>query len=223
MQPKLFELGIMLNYQLPVLVSFVFLRQAGVFTTSKALYALTPARVRTHVDTAIAGFARLRRVVMASGLACLALQTFYAPPEDVCTEYEAVKAQGISALLSLAVIMTTNHALASAVAIGALRAVASTSAVSVVLSTSAAVISSSGTDTLLFTYALFWVALGHVAWCNSDSHPTRTHGSIIAVLAIIFNVILYLSMLFYRRCLRVAAGMVNGSARLARLCKRAVA
>jgi len=207
----------MLNHQMPVLVSFVFLRVVGIFTVSKMLYAITPQRVRPYTEMAGDWFMRFRRVAMSAGLASLIIQTLYAPPDGVCAEYKAVKAQGISALISLCVLMTTNHILASAVAIGALRAVASTSASSLVLSTSAAVISSSGVDTALFTYCLFWVALGHATFCYSDtdSKSTTTHGSIIAALAIIFYALFYLSGLFCQRVYNIIRGMFSRTRRLA--------
>ena len=209
MKPKLVELGAMLNHQLPILVTFVFLRMTGLFAAGAVLGATTPKRIVPYTHKLFAAFQRVRRVAMAIGLASMAYQVFKVPPESVCAEYDAVQTQGVSALVSLAVLLTTNDTLASAVAIGALSAVAKTSVASLVLSTSAAVISSSGIDTWFFTYCLFWIALGHTFWCYSAKYASRTDGSLITVLAIVFNVLIYLTRLFYRQCMRFTVSVIQ--------------
>lgn len=214
MQPKLFELSVMLNHQLPILVSFVFIRLVAVFAFGKASDALTPKAARPYVDRTLQFVLRARNTLIMGGLAGLTYHTLFNPPGGACQEYDVVQAQGASALLSLAVIITTNHVLASAIALGALRAVASTSASSIVFSTSAAVISSTDGSTALFVYVLFLVASLHAAACHNDKTPTQTHGSIITALAIIFNLIVYTTISFYSRCTRVLRNLVRGSVRV---------
>jgi len=216
MQPKLFELSVMLNHQLPILVSFVFLRLVGVFAIGKASDALTPKAARPYVSRTLQFVLRARKALLLIGLGGLAYHTLFNPPEGVCQEYDAVKTQGASALLSLAVILSTNHVLASAIALGALRAVASTSASSIVFSTSAAIISSIDGSTALFVYVLFWVALVHAGACHNDEKPTQTHGSIITALAIIFNLLFYATALFWNRCTRVLRNLIRGPAQAVR-------
>jgi len=64
--------------------------------------------------------------------------------------------------------------------------------------------------------------MAHAVWCYSEAKSTSTHGSIITMLALIFNVILYLSALLYRRLVNVASAMVRGSVRMTRIFKTAV-
>lgn len=206
MQPKLMELASMLQQQLPVLMSFVVLRLFGVFTGRVVLSAVTPKRIRPYAKRVCSWAIRARSVAMTVGCGYLALQTFYSPPDSVCAEYEAVKTQGVCALLSLAVLMTSNGVLSSAMALAALMAVANSSASSLVLSSSAVVIANGDDGGALFVYGLFWVATAHAGLCQSDTAPERTHGSIVAVLAILFNVIFYILFFFYMRCMRVASG-----------------
>jgi hypothetical protein len=220
MQPKLVELASMLKQQLPVLLSFVVLRLFGVFAMSKTLSIVTPKCVRPYVRNAYKWVARMRSVAMAVGCGYLALQTFRSPPENVCTEYEAVKVQGTCAMLALGVLMASNGVLSSAVALSALMAVANNSASSLVFSTSAVVIANG--DTALFSYCLFWVAIAHAGLCHSDTSPGSTHGSIVAVLAIIFNVMFHITKLLYSRCVHVTTSFAHSSLRVARLCKRVV-
>ena len=217
MKPKLFELGVMLNHQLPILVSFVMMRLLGVFTVQRTLGALVPTRVQPYYTKAGELFSRVRQVAMTLGIANLVFQTAYAPPSGVCDDYENIRSQGTSALMALSVLLASNSALGSAVAIGALRAVASTSPASLVLSTSAVVIASSTGSTVLYTYALFWTALAHAVWCNSNAHPTRTHGSLIAVIAIMMNVLLYLAAFAYRRVVLINTKLIRALADAARL------
>ena len=222
MQPKLVELASMLKQQLPVLLSFVVLRLFAVFAMSKTLATVTPKCVRPYVRNAYKWVARMRSVAMAVGCGYLALQTFRSPPENVCTEYEAVKVQGTCAMLALGVLMASNGVLSSAVALSALMAVANNSASSLVLSTSAVVIANGDNDTALFSYCLFWVAIAHAGLCHSDTSPGSTHGSIVAVLATIFNVMFHITKLLYSQCVYVATSFAHSSLRVARLCKRVV-
>lgn len=222
MQPKLVELGFMLKQQLPVLMSFVILRLFGVFAASKTLSALTPRRVRPFTDAAYKWLARMRSAIMATGCGYLALQMFHGAPGSVCVDYDNVKAQGICALLSLVVLMTSNGILSSAVALGALMAVANNSASSLVLSTSAVVLANGNDGKTLFVYSLFWVATAHAVLCHSDATPASTHGSVVTVLAIIFNVMFYITKLLYRRCVHVATSVMRSSARVARVFKSTV-
>ncbi len=222
MKPKLVELGAMLEHQLPILVTFVFLRMTGLFAAGTILGAITPKRISPYIHRLFVAFERVRRVAMTIGLVSIAYQVFKVPPDGVCAEYDAVQTQGVSALVSLAVLLTTNDTLASAVAIGALCAVARLSVASLVLSTSAAVISSSGTDTWFFTYILFWIALAHTFWCYNAKYASRTDGSLITVLALVFNVLIYLAKLFYRQCVRLAVSILEQSARVVRMFKRKV-
>ena len=219
MQPKLVELGVMLNHQLPILVSFVFLRLAGVFTVSTLFRKAVPSRFIPLLDKAAMHMGRARRLVMLAGISSMMVQMFFDLPSGPCKAYESVRTQGISALISLAVLMTTNNALASAIAIASLRAVATTSPSSMWLSSSAAFMASSGLETGLFTYGLFWVALVHAGFCHDDKTPGLTHGSIITVLAIIFNVILYIVHFFYLRMYNITSKMLSTTKRLARAFK----
>ena len=216
MQPKLFELSAMLNHQLPILVSFVFLRLVGVFAIGKASNVLTPKAVRPYVSRTLQLVVHARKMLIVGGLGGLAYHTLFNPPASVCQEYDAVQAQGASALLSLAVILSTNHVLASAIALGALRAVAKASASSIVFSTSAAVLSTANGSTALFVYVLFWVASLHAGACHDDKAPTQTHGSIITALAIIFNVLFYATTFFWNRCMRVLQNLIRRSAQAVR-------
>ena len=222
MQPKLVELAFMLKQQLPALLSFVIMRFFGVFAGSKILHALMPKRVRPFTDAAYKWVAQMRSAIMATGCGYLALQMFHGAPGSVCVHYENVKAQGICALLSLAVLMTSNGILSSAVALGALMAVANNSASSLVLSTSAVVIANGSDSKTLFVYSLFWVATAHAVLCHSDTTPASTHGSVVTVLAIIFNVMFHIAKFLYRRCVHVATNFVRSSLRVARLCKSSV-
>lgn len=220
MQPKLVELASMIRHQLPVLMSFVLLRLLGVFATHSLLYAMTPKRVRAYVDLGSRCAARMRSVAMAVGCGCIALQTFYDPPGSICAEFDVVKTQGMCAMLSLAVLMTSNGVLSSAVALGALEAVANSSASALVLSSSAAVIANSKDGSVLFVYALFWVATAHTGLCHSETSLERTHGSIITVLAIVFNAMFIVTKMLCQRCLRVVASVFRSSVWVVRLCKR---
>ena len=222
MQPKLAELSFMLKQQLPVLLSFVVLRLFGAFVAGKILSAVTPKRARPAVDATYKWLTRSRTLAMTAGCGYLAMQTFRNPPENVCDEYEAVKVQGICTMLALAVLMSSNGGLSSAVALSALTAVANNSASSLVLATSAAVIANGDSETALFSYGLFWVATAHAGLCHNDDVPGSTHGSILTVLAIIFNVMFHIAKFLYRRCVHVATNFVRSSLRVARLCKSSV-
>ena len=194
MEPNLVELGAMLNKQLPVLVSFVMLRLlcVGTFKT------LLPRSVKTYGANAADLYVRTRAVVMLVAMINLVAQVVYEPIAGMCHRYESVKAQGTSAMLALVVLMSSNDLMASAVALGALRAVATASPSSLLWSTSAVVFTTRA-NTALYAYVLLMMALTHAVYCHRDEEPTQTHGSTIVIIAIAAKAV---AVLFACACTR---------------------
>ena len=209
MQPKLHELGVMLNQQLPILVSFVFLRTFSVAVSWKVLKAILPYKLKVYVDKSWLWIIRFRNSAMTLVLANLSYQIVTHPPNGVCKRYDAVRAQGNCAMLALAVILTSNNVMASGIAIAALRAVSTASASSIFLASAASVVSTSSPQLFLYMYVFFWVALAHAVYCHDDLSPTETHGSIIAVLTMMLHALVCGAVLVCERTKRILGGMLK--------------
>jgi hypothetical protein len=219
MDPNLAELGAMLNRQLPVLASFVVLRQVFVACCEAALNAALPSRARALADTAVDTLRKARVVAFVSGLVQLAFLVVQDDAPALCAAYHSSKPQGFSALISLGVLLLTNDVLGSAIALGALRAVATGSSSSLVLTTSAAVMSiGDERSVLVFYHVVCMTSLYHAVMCHDNKTPTRTHGSVIALIAIAIDTSVTLVQVLYARCRHVATCAVKQSVRV---CRRA--
>ena len=89
--PKLHELGVMLNQQLPILVSCVP-RTFSVAVSWKVLKAILPYKLKVYVDKSWLWIIRFRNSAMTLVLANLSYQII-TPSNSVCKRYDAVRAK----------------------------------------------------------------------------------------------------------------------------------
>ena len=176
---RLAELAAALRTQLPVLVSFVLLRWLVCASAACACAPCVPARLR-----AMAAAARRHAMAAATLAAIAAVLVEPDPPTELCSDYAAQRAQGVVALLALAVLLCSNRPLASALALSALKGVSDLSSTSVPLAVMAAhgAFVKRGELITYFTFGVY--TLLHAVQCHTDAQPERTHSTILATLVL---------------------------------------
>ena len=198
----LHELTAMLRMQLPILFSFAVLRWCAGAWAMFWVHLLTPKSLRTQLDTLYNTAVQVHRYAVVAAtllsLVCFAQM----PPTDVCGEYVSVRAQGMSCAIALMVLITSNRMFPMAMALATLKAVADTSASTLVLAPATAV----STLDVNLRYAMRWfiglgtVCAGYAVECYAiDQTVDRTGGPILAIVLSMLIGLFRVSVALWRR------------------------
>ena len=198
----LHELTAMLRMQLPILFSFAVLRWCAGAWAMFWVHLLTPKSLRTQLDTLYNTAVQVHRYAVVAAtllsLVCFAQM----PPTDVCGEYVSVRAQGMSCAVALMVLITSNRMFPMAMALATLKAVADTSASTLVLAPSTAV----ATLDIDFRGATGWliglgtVCVGYAVECYAiDQTGERAGGPILAIVLSMLIGLFHVTAALWRR------------------------
>ena len=183
MSHQLAELSATLRVQLPILFSFAVIRWTVWSSAACVCAPCVPRRLRRMV-------ARARRLAMAMGTLLVACAVGFNPPPllELCSDYSHQRGQGATALLAIAALFLSNRAVASALAISALKGVSDLSSAAVPLSLCAAY-AASEVEGDVALYALFAVyTLGHALACHDNTEPSRTHATVLSTIFLLTHV-----------------------------------
>lgn len=177
---QLAELSATLRAQLPILFSFAVIRW---LVWSSAACVCAPCIPQWLWAVA----ERARRALMAAGTLSVFALAFADPPpldQGVCADYAIQRAQGATALLSVAVLAMSNRVLASALAVSALKGVSDLTSASVPLALSAGYVACNVKGETLTYLLLLTYTLAHAVGCHSDLRPERTHATVLASICL---------------------------------------
>ena len=124
------------------------------------------------------------------GNAAGGVRRWFNPPPllELCSDYSHQRGQGATALLAIAALFLSNRAVASALAISALKGVSDLSSAAVPLSLCAAY-AASEVEGDVALYALFAVyTLGHALACHDNTEPSRTHATVLSTIFLLTHV-----------------------------------
>ena len=190
------ELSATLTAQMPILFSFVVFRGVAWASTACVFAPCVPARI---AEAAV----RVRRVAMAMGI-CAVLSVVGADPPpltNVCAGYSAQRAQGATALLAVVVLMCSNRAVASALAISALKGVGDlmSAAVPLALCAAYAACGVRGETLALIIFTVY--TLAHALACHDSKLSERTHATVLATIGLSSHLATSAGMALCRCCL----------------------
>lgn len=213
-----YELSAMLRLQLPILLSFAFLRSlmgkvtifwARRLTSDRFKTAIEPVSRATDKTLSLLHGLLLSAAVWYTALSYSAWQmkitSRYPETSLVCAEYDNTRVQGLVCASGLLTLFTNSDPLTLGLALATFKAVADGSITSILLSALTWGASVSVHDSLptFFFGMLFTFAAFYNAYCYSDvQNQHRTHGATIAASFAMLSLVLRASAAGTRRVWR---------------------
>lgn len=213
-----YELSAMLRMQLPILLSFAFLRCLMGKVTNFWAKRLVPERLKTAFEPVSLATANtlssLHALLLMASVWYTAL--FYSPWHTknaaqqlntslVCAEYDNTRVQGLSCASGLLALFTSSDPFTLGLALATFKAVADGSIMAMALSmlTWRASVAMHDTSPVIFFGVLFACTTSYSSWCYTDlKNQYRSHGTTIAASFALLLIVSRASMAGARRVWR---------------------